>query len=49
MDGPIDPAPAEQAGIGSVDDGRNRLARDVALHELDAVGERMGQGRGEGM
>ena len=39
VNGPINPAAAEQAGVGGVNDGRYWLAGDVALHELDAGGK----------
>src|SRR5947208_2436627 len=36
VDGAVDPAPAEQAPVGGIDDGIDVLNRDVALHQRDA-------------
>lgn len=39
VNGAVDPATAEQARVGSVDDGRYGLAGDVALHEANSGGK----------
>ena len=39
MNGPVDAASAEQVGVGSIHDGRNRLTGDAALHKLNAGGK----------
>lgn len=36
MDGAIDAAPSQEAGVGGIHDGLDLLARDVTLHQLQA-------------
>jgi hypothetical protein len=40
MDGAVYPAPAEERGVGGIDDGVDREGGDIRLDDLDPVGHR---------